>query len=254
MSNAQHTHNRRPAGAEPAASAPPEEGPLGHPLVERDEVDSTNDLLKSMAADGAPEGTTVVARAQTRGRGQPGRRWHSPPDLGLYLSVLLRPPWPAGESGPLALLAGLALAAACDALGIPHVRLKWPNDVLADGRKIGGVLVEPTLRSGRVEYAVIGIGLNLQQAPEDFPPELQATATSCRQAGVTTDSAAARVAVLRELNRWYATAKTEGLDQLYSAWAKRAHDSLRAERKAAAPRLGWKAKLYRSRSKTHEAR
>ena len=247
-------HPRPPPAPAPNTAVP---DTLGRPLIERDEVTSTNDLLKSMAADGAPEGTTVVARHQTRGRGQQGRRWHSPPELGLYLSVLLRPTWRADDSGPLALLAGLALATACDALGVKAVRLKWPNDVLAGGRKIGGVLVEPTLRGAHLEYAVLGFGMNVLHTAEDFPPELRATATSCRLAGVATDCAAARVAVLRALNRWYETAKAGSLDTLYSAWAERAREGMARDREAQTPRSaalqGWKDTLRRNRKKTDES-
>jgi len=229
---------------------PPDGGPLGRPLLERDELDSTSELLKRLASEGAPEGTTVVARSQLRGRGQQSRRWFSPPDLGLYLSVLLRPPWSAGDSGSLALLAGLALATACSDMGVKAVRLKWPNDVLAGGRKIGGILVEPTLRGARLEYAVLGFGVNVLHTAEDFPPELRATATSCRLAGVTTDCAAVRAAVLRALNRWYDTAKTSSLDQLYSAWAERARAVTTTEHAA---RQGWKATLRRGRNTTYDA-
>ncbi|MCX6997213.1 MAG: biotin--[acetyl-CoA-carboxylase] ligase [Kiritimatiellaeota bacterium] len=236
-----------PHGLPPAPATP---ATLGRPLIERDVVTSTNDELKRLAADGAPEGTTVVARCQTHGRGQQSRRWHSPPDLGLYLSVLLRPPWRAGDSGSLALLAGLAVASACDALGVQTVRLKWPNDVLAGGRKIGGVLVEPTLRGAQLEYAVIGLGVNVLQTAEDFPPELRATATSCRLAGVATDGAAVRAAMLRELNRWYEIAKTSSLDQLYSAWAERARAVTTTEH---AVRQSWKATLRRGRPTKYDA-
>jgi len=239
-----------PAGGPPD---PPDGGPLGRPLIERDEVDSTNSLLKRLAQEGAPEGTTVVARAQVRGRGQHSRPWFSPPGLGLYLSVLLRPPWDAGDAGLLALLAGLAVAAACDEVGVPAVRLKWPNDVLTGGRKIGGVLVEPVLRGGRLESAVLGLGINVLHAAEDFPPELRATATSCRLAGAVTDCAAVRAAVLRALNRWYGAARADGLEQLYSAWAERARAAAPAGRAPpAAARRGWRLALPRG-GETHHA-
>ncbi len=236
-----------PPGPQPV---PPDGGPLGRPLLERDELDSTSALLKRLANEGAPEGTTVVARSQLRGRGQQSRRWFSPPDLGLYLSVLLRPPWAAGDSGSLALLAGLALATACGDVGVKAVRLKWPNDVLAGGRKIGGILVEPTLRGARLEFAVLGFGVNVLHAAEDFPPELRATATSCRLANVTTDCAAVRAAVLRELNRWYDAAKTSSLDQLYSAWAERAREVMATDYTAF---QGWKATLRRGRNASYGA-
>jgi BirA family biotin operon repressor/biotin-[acetyl-CoA-carboxylase] ligase len=192
---------------------------LGQPLVELAEATSTNDVLRQMAVAGAAEGTTVVALQQTRGRGRQHRPWHSPPGLGLYLSVLLRPPWPASESGALAPLAGVAVASALKQLGVPDIRLKWPNDVLAGGRKICGVLVEPALKGGQIEFAVVGIGVNVLHGADDFPPELRHTATSCALAGVTVTLAQARVAVLAALDEGYRRALREGPATLYAAWA-----------------------------------
>ncbi len=193
--------------------------PLGQPLVELEEVTSTNDVLRQMAEQGAAEGTAVVALRQTQGRGRQHRPWHSPPGLGLYLSVLLRPPWPAAESGALALLAGLAVASALQQLGVPAVKLKWPNDVLAGGKKICGVLVEPVLQNERIEFAVVGLGVNVRHGAEDFLPELRATATSCRLAGVDLALAPARAAVLAALDAGYQRALREGPASLYAAWS-----------------------------------
>jgi BirA family biotin operon repressor/biotin-[acetyl-CoA-carboxylase] ligase len=197
---------------------PLEKAPLGLPLTELDEATSTNDVLRALAGQGAAEGTAVVARTQTHGRGRQHRPWHSPSGMGLYLSVLLRPPWPASESGPLALLAGIAVATALQQLGVPGVTLKWPNDVLAGGKKICGVLIEPALRGERIEYAVIGIGVNVRHSAADFPPELRATATSCALAGVDCTVAQARAAVLAALDAAYRRALRAGPTSLYAAW------------------------------------
>lgn len=196
-----------------------EKSPLGLPLTELAEATSTSDVLRGMAEQGAVEGTTVVALQQSRGRGRQHRPWHSPPGLGLYLSVLLRPPWPASESGALALLAGLAVAAALKQLGVPDVKLKWPNDVLAGGKKICGVLIEPALKGERIGFAVVGIGVNVRHGAEDFPPELRGTAVSCRLAGVDCSLAQARTAVLAALEELYRRALRDGPASLYAAWA-----------------------------------
>lgn len=193
--------------------------PLGQPLIELGEVTSTNDVLRQMAIEGAAEGTAVVAQQQTRGRGRQHRPWHSPPGLGLYLSVLLRPPWPAAESGALALLAGVAVASALKQLGMPDVKLKWPNDVLAGGKKICGVLVEPALKGGQIEFAVVGIGLNVRHGVEDFPPELRPTATSCALAGIDLTLAQTYAAVLAALEALYRDALNAGPSSLYAAWS-----------------------------------
>ena len=94
-----------------------------------------------------------------------------------------RPGWPATEAPNLAILAGMAAYRALGKAGVPNLRVKWPNDILAGGRKICGVLVEPRIGAGRIEFAVVGIGMNVGQGPEDFPPELRDTATSCRIEG-----------------------------------------------------------------------
>jgi BirA family biotin operon repressor/biotin-[acetyl-CoA-carboxylase] ligase len=191
---------------------------LGQPLIDLEEATSTNDVLRELAGQGAAEGTTVVARLQTRGRGRQYRPWHSPPGLGLYLSVLLRPPWPASESGALALLAGIAVATALQQLGVSDLKLKWPNDVLAGGKKISGVLIEPALKGDHIAHAVIGIGVNVRHGAEDFPPELRGTATSCALMGLDCSLVQARAAVLAALDAAYRRALRDGPASLYAAW------------------------------------
>lgn len=152
---------------------------------------STNDEATRLGRAGAPEGTVVTAGQQTSGRGRQGRRWHSPPDENLYLSVLLRPQLPPQRAPLLCLCAGLALHEAVS-LSLtelppgprpgPRLRLKWPNDLLgmatgASGwSKLGGVLMELVCAGSAIDFVVVGIGCNVNST--DFPPEL--TATSLR--------------------------------------------------------------------------
>lgn len=147
------------------------------------ETESTNDVAREWALAGGPEGAVVTAARQTRGRGRRERHWDSPTGTGLYASFILRPDWAATDAPKLAILGGMAAYRALEKAGVPNLRVKWPNDVLANGKKICGVLVEPRLGAGRIEFAVIGIGINVGQVPEGFPPELRATATSCRLEG-----------------------------------------------------------------------
>lgn len=144
---------------------------------------STNDLAKALARDGAPEGTVVVAAEQTAGRGRMGRSFHAPAGLGLYFSLILRPQCPPEQ---LLHLTCAAAVAACDSVETctgfrPHV--KWINDLVAEGHKLGGILTELSISSktGLVEWAVVGIGINCGHRKEDFPPELQDIATSLLQ-------------------------------------------------------------------------
>lgn len=141
-------------------------------------IDSTNTYAKALAEQGAPEGTVVVADSQTAGRGRLGRRFHSPAGFGLYLSMILRPPCKASQ---LMHLTCAAAVAACDAIeAVTNLRpgIKWTNDIVHDGRKLGGILTELAFRGDEIDYAVVGIGLNCAQRPDDFPPELKEMATS----------------------------------------------------------------------------
>jgi BirA family biotin operon repressor/biotin-[acetyl-CoA-carboxylase] ligase len=142
---------------------------------------STNLLAKERAREGAPAGTVIVADGQTEGRGTRGRRWFSPPGSGLYVSVVLRPEMDVSLA-LLPLAAGLAARDAVErAAGVP-VKVRWPNDIVWERKKIGGILCESGLSGFELRYAIIGLGLNLDQQESDFPPELRASAASLRQA------------------------------------------------------------------------
>ena len=144
-----------------------------------DVTDSTNRVAMEMAETGAPHGTVVVADAQTAGRGRMGRRWESPAGKNLYVSLLLRPSIPTVDAPRLALVAGVALADAVEAVGVPAA-LKWPNDLYCGGRKAAGILAEMASDPDGVRHVVIGVGLNVNVEEDDFPPELRGTATSLR--------------------------------------------------------------------------
>lgn len=159
---------------------------MGRRLLARAEVESTNDVAWEALAQGLPDGTTVVADAQTRGRGRSGRSWRTEPDKGLALSILLHAgcaptPGAAGGRGAIPLAAGLALARALERLGV-RADLKWPNDLLIGGRKIAGILCESRRGAANGETGgdavVIGAGVNVGEARSDFPDALAATATS----------------------------------------------------------------------------
>jgi BirA family biotin operon repressor/biotin-[acetyl-CoA-carboxylase] ligase len=134
---------------------------LGRPRLHLREIDSTNERARALAVAGAPHGTVVTAGVQTAGRGRQGRTWTAPPGTALLLSLVVR------ELDPLLpLRAGLAVA---DLAG-PAARVKWPNDVLVDGRKVAGILVEARPQEG---WAVIGIGINAAVDVAQLPPELR---------------------------------------------------------------------------------
>ena len=143
-------------------------------------VGSTNDVARQLAERGAPSGTAVIAEEQIAGRGRTGRVWASPPGLGVWLSVVVRPaelPNPA----LLPLAVGLAAARTLDPFTGPDVAmLKWPNDLVVGGQKLGGILCEAVWSGAAPAFVVIGIGINAQHSEVDFPAELRPSATSLR--------------------------------------------------------------------------
>lgn len=162
-----------------------------------DVVGSTNDVARGLAEEGAPGGTTVIADHQTRGRGQRGREWHAPPAVGLLLSMVLRPGRSHEEPviGAVPLRVGLAVARALERVAPIRVQLKWPNDLLVDGRKLGGILCEGSLAGDRFAL-VVGIGINLGQREGDFPHGLEFPATSLAMYGAGAERAVVAGAVV----------------------------------------------------------
>ncbi|TNF45986.1 biotin--[acetyl-CoA-carboxylase] ligase [bacterium] len=143
------------------------------------EVSSTSDLVKEMADMGAPEWTTVVAQSQSAGRGRMGRPWHSPRG-NLYLSVLLKPEILSSELPRMSILASLAVFMAIFRENSP-LNLKWPNDILLNGRKIAGVLLEGRTQNDRVEYVVVGLGINMKLDDVHLPPDLTGRVASVHE-------------------------------------------------------------------------
>ena len=148
-------------------------------LVWLDEVGSTNDFLKALAAEGAPEGTAVIADHQTGGHGRRGRSFLSPRGVGIYLSLLLRPNCPPAQLMHLTCATGVAMCGAVEKSAGFRPGIKWTNDLVYGKRKLGGILTELRLdRNGLVESAIVGIGINCLQKQQDFSPEIRDIAGS----------------------------------------------------------------------------
>jgi BirA family biotin operon repressor/biotin-[acetyl-CoA-carboxylase] ligase len=195
-------------------------GPFGRRVHWRETVTSTNDVAARLADAGAEEGTTVVAEAQTSGRGRMGRAWFSPPGAGLYVSIVLRPGPPQGPP-LLTLAAGVALAEAIQAAtGLPAA-IKWPNDLLVGKRKLAGILAEAAAQGGRPPFVILGIGVNLR--PAAYPPELADRATSLEaELGRPADRAMIFAKILSALASRYADLQQQRFDAILSAWRSRA--------------------------------
>jgi len=179
---------------------------LGSPRVHFRLTDSTNARARELAGRGAPHGTVVTAAEQSAGRGRQGRTWTAPPGRALLCSVIIRDP-----PRLLPLATGVAVA---ETVG-PEARLKWPNDVLLEGRKVAGILVEARLQE---RWAVLGIGLNVAVRDADFPPELRDRAGTL---GLEPSALEPTLdALLRALERWLTTSSDYVLE------AVRARDAL----------------------------
>lgn len=150
---------------------------VGQKIVYYESIGSTNEVARGLVDKGAPEGTLVIAEEQTAGKGRLGRRWIAPAGMGLLFSLLLYPDLTLKQVPRLTMLASLAAAEAIESVTGLAVRFKWPNDILIRGRKAGGVLTEVGVTGERLDYVVVGIGLNVNWNPSQVP-ELAGKATT----------------------------------------------------------------------------
>jgi BirA family transcriptional regulator, biotin operon repressor / biotin---[acetyl-CoA-carboxylase] ligase len=157
-------------------------------------VDSTNRVALDLGHAGEPEGAVVLAEEQTAGRGRAGHRWHSERATGIYATLLLRPHLAPVQAPLLTMMAGLSAHAAIQAQTALKVDLRWPNDLLIRGKKVGGILTEMYAEPGQIRFVIVGIGLNVNQ--EEFPTELSSIATSLR---VETEKPQSRLELLVRL-------------------------------------------------------
>jgi len=193
-------------------------GLIGSCLHYVESTDSTNTLAQQLAREGTPNGTVVLAETQLKGRGRLGRSWVSPPYRNLSLSVVLRPDIASSEAPQIGLVAGLAVTETVREWG-PHAMIKWPNDVLIDGRKLAGILTEMEAAEGRVQFVVIGIGINLNSKSEDFPPELHHRLTTlCAASGGLVDRDAFAARLLSHLEQRYEMLLRDGFATIRPLW------------------------------------
>jgi BirA family biotin operon repressor/biotin-[acetyl-CoA-carboxylase] ligase len=152
---------------------------IGHDIHYFKEVDSTNDVAKYLAEEGAEEGTIVVAEIQNRGKGRRGKTWISPPG-GVWMSIILRPDIPPFNAPQLTLVTGVAVAETLKKECDLDVGIKWPNDILIGNKKVCGILTEVNASIEKVNYVVVGIGIDMNVDVPLFPPDLQKGATSLK--------------------------------------------------------------------------
>jgi BirA family biotin operon repressor/biotin-[acetyl-CoA-carboxylase] ligase len=195
---------------------------IGRRLICFRETDSTNEVAFRLAEEGAEEGTVVVAEAQRHGKGRLGRRWESPAGVNLYCSVILRPPILPPRAAQLTFLSTVAVARAITATTSLHPFIKWPNDLLINGRKVAGLLNEMSAETEKVNFIVLGIGVNINMRRDQFPADLRHPATSlCLEAGETVSRLAFIRALLEALDALYDTYLSHGYEPVREEWLAR---------------------------------
>jgi BirA family biotin operon repressor/biotin-[acetyl-CoA-carboxylase] ligase len=185
---------------------------FGKKIYSYRKVGSTNMLGFRLAETKAEEGTLIVAEEQTKGKGRMGRSWYSPPQVGLWMSLILRPDIPPFKAPGLSICAGLALALAIKEMTGIESKTKWPNDCLIDGKKVGGILLELSAELDRINFVIVGIGVNVNHSEKDFPKDLASTATSIKiKVGHNISRLSLLTSFLEKFERIYLDFKKNGL-------------------------------------------
>jgi BirA family biotin operon repressor/biotin-[acetyl-CoA-carboxylase] ligase len=193
---------------------------VGCRLVCCKETGSTNADAFRIAEAGAPEGTVVMADRQNSGKGRLGRRWESPAGVNLYCSVILRPPIPPHEAPQLTFLSAVATARAIQVTTGLQPAIKWPNDLLLNGRKVAGLLNEMNAETDQVGFVILGIGVNLNMRAEQFPDDVRTPATSLMlESGAMVSRQAFTMSLLQQLDQEYARFLQDGFSPVREEWA-----------------------------------
>lgn len=193
---------------------------LGRSIVYMHETTSTNDVAKKLAHDGVSEGTIVLTEHQIAGRGRMGRKWFSPPGVGIYMSVVLRPKLPPQKVPQLTMMAAVATCEGLQYATELPIKLKWPNDIMIHNRKVGGILVEGQACADMLAFAVLGVGINVNTPREAFPPDIRELASSLAiEAGRKFSRVDVLIALLTTLEDWYEMLRDGKLDLIRERFA-----------------------------------
>jgi len=191
---------------------------IGRPVEVTAEIGSTNDAVMAAGRAGRAEGLAIVADRQTAGRGRRGRTWASTAGVGLYTSLLLRPDLPPDRIPLLTLVAGLGVAEAIEEMASVAARLKWPNDVLVDGRKVAGILAETAFADTSISHVVVGIGINVNHDRQDLPEAEFPEATSLYLAtGRIIPRGHLAATVYERIDRWYGVFCQRRFDEILAS-------------------------------------
>ncbi|MCL4456400.1 MAG: biotin--[acetyl-CoA-carboxylase] ligase [Nitrospirae bacterium] len=201
---------------------------VGKKIIFLETVNSTNTHAMELAGKGCEEGSVVIADAQTGGKGRLGRKWLSPAGKNIYMSIVLKPQLSPRDATILTLMSAVSCATAVKKCSSIPVTIKWPNDLMVSGKKLGGILTEIKADMDRISHAVIGIGINVNIDPTDMPAEIGSFATSLK---IEQKSGSAEVwngydfprtlvaiEIIKELDRWYSILLNTGKKPITDAW------------------------------------
>ncbi|MEE9611562.1 MAG: biotin--[acetyl-CoA-carboxylase] ligase [Desulfatiglandales bacterium] len=192
---------------------------FGRKIVFYLELSSTQDVAKQLAGQGEGEGTVIIADSQTHGKGRLGRRWSSPPQQGIYLSIILRPKIEPAQAVQIPLMAGVAVAQAIEKIRPLNPSIKWPNDLMINWKKVGGILTETSAEIDVIDYVVLGIGLNVNTPRSLFPDDIKESATSLtEECGEPVSRVKLLQVLLAELELLYMQFTTFGFEPIRERW------------------------------------
>ncbi len=192
---------------------------IGSEIIFFPVIGSTNTAAAGLAAKGQREGTVIIADMQTEGRGRRGRTWVSPAGKNLYLSIIVRPGIPPRDAPILTFMSAVACASAIQRLSPVPVSIKWPNDLMVADKKIGGILTEMKADADKINYAVIGIGINVNLDSSDMPDNIREAATSVMlQTGLQQSRTEYALEIIKSMDYWYTILLESGKRPIIESW------------------------------------
>ena len=193
--------------------------PFGHKIHYYSETDSTNDKAFALGIAGAPEGTVVIADRQSSGKGRLQRSWHSPPGVNIYTSLILRPRIASSEAARIPIVAGIAVAEVLDKYSPSRIKLKWPNDVLLNNKKVCGILSQAKIAGKKIDFIVLGIGININIGQNELPLEICDSATSLiMETGREISRQELIISLYENLEKWYKQLLQKGFIRIKEKW------------------------------------
>ncbi len=182
-------------------------------------ISSTNDIAMDLGARGFEEGIVIIADSQERGRGRLGRQWFSPPGVNLYMSILLRPSIHPGHISILTMMGALAVLKGIKEVTGLDPLIKWPNDIIVNDKKVAGILTESNIEEEKINYTVLGIGINVNMEEDEFPPDLRMPATSLKVCtGRVIDRETLIIRLIGAMDEYYCLIRENKSDFIFHEW------------------------------------